>query len=224
MRTVAKTFQKDLAFLEHHYSNLLKEHGDTPRAVQWADVLTQERRMAVLSEVGDLRSAKILDFGCGTGHLLDFLRRKVTFSGEYVGYDISQKMVTAAQAKFPEIRFEKCDILTEGIGEDFDYILINGVFNNRTENSWELMGSLLKSLFGRAQRGMAFNALSTYVDFFDPELFYVSPEVVFRFCKEELSSSVILRHDYLIRTGVVPFEFSIYVYTTDIKSRKSLAQ
>lgn len=217
-------FQNDLTVLEKHYSNLLKEHGDTPQAVQWTDVMTQEVRMEILAEVGDLCSAKVLDFGCGTGHLLDFLRRSGKFTGEYVGYDISDEMVALAQSKFPGIRFERHDILAEGIGEDFDYILINGVFNNRTKNSWGLMRSSLQCLFGSVKKALAFNALSTYVDFFDPELFYVSPEVVFRFCKEELSPSITLRHDYMIKTGIVPFEFSIYVYSTDIKSRKALAQ
>ncbi len=215
-------FEKDLARLEAHYSRLLREWGDTPQGVQYSDVETQERRMAILVEVGDLRLAKVLDFGCGTGHLLDFIRRKVGFKGEYVGYDITEEMINRAREKFPGIRFERRDILTQGIDEEFDYILINGVFNNLLENNWKLMKLLLKSLFPKARRALAFNGLSTYVDFFSPGLFYVNPLKVFNFCKEELSPRVTLRHDYFIKTGVVPFEFSMYVYASEIKPRASL--
>jgi SAM-dependent methyltransferase len=215
-------FEKDLAGLEQHYSQLLKECGDTPQGVQWGDVETQERRMAILLDVGDVRSAKVLDFGCGTGHLLNFMQRQVGFKGEYIGYDIGEDMIRIARKKFPGIRFERRDILAQGIGEVFDYILINGVFNNLVDDNWGLMKSILRCLFHKARRALAFNALSTYVDYFDPGLFYVSPNKVFSFCKEELSSRVILRHDYLIKSDVVPFEFSVYVYASEISPRKSL--
>lgn len=215
-------FQRDLSLLRQHYSRLLKEHGDSPQGVQWTDRQTQELRMAILTEIGDLRSAKVLDFGCGTGHLLAFMQRHLAFTGEYVGYDLSAEMIATAQKKFPGARFEQRDILAEGVPEDFDFVLISGVFNNRIGDNWGLMTSILRCLFPHTRKGLAFNALSTYVDFFDPGLFYVSPEKVFRFCKEQLSPCVCLRHDYLIKPGIIPFEFTIYVYRTEVKPRKEL--
>jgi len=217
------SFKAELSAISEHYSHLLKNHGNSAPAVQWTDRETQERRLAILTEVGDLRSAKVLDFGCGLGHLLMFMRRELAFTGEYVGYDLSARMIAAAREKFPGSRFERRDILGEGVPEDFDYILISGVFNNYVAGGWDLMTSLLLSLFQHVRKAIAFNALSTYVDFFDPGLFYVNPERIFRFCKEQLSPSVCLRHDYLIKPGVVPFEFSMYVYKTDLESRKNLS-
>ena len=217
------SFKAELSAISEHYSHLLKNHGNSAPAVQWTDRETQERRLAILTEVGDLRSAKVLDFGCGLGHLLMFMRRELAFTGEYVGYDLSARMIAAAREKFPGSRFERRDILGEGVPEDFDYILISGVFNNYVAGGWDLMTSLLLSLFQHVRKAIAFNALSTYVDFFDPGLFYVNPERIFRFCKEQLSPSVCLRHDYLIKPGVVPFEFSMYVYKTDLESRKHLS-
>lgn len=215
-------FREDLSRLNQHYSQLLEEHGDSPRGVQWTDTETQERHMAILTEVGDLRSAKVLDFGCGTGHLLVFMQHHLAFTGEYVGYDLSARMISTAQKKFPGIRFEQRDILAEGISEDFDYVLINGVFNNRVDDNWGLMTAILRCMFPHTRKALAFNALSTYVDFFAPELFHVSPEKVFRFCKEQLSPCVSLRHDYLVRPGVVPFAFSVYVYRTEVEPRKEM--
>ncbi len=213
-------FEQDLSAINQHYSRLLGEHGDTAQGVQWTDQATQELRMRVLAQVGDLGSAKVLDFGCGTGHLLDLLRRELGFQGEYVGYDLSEPMLDVARHKFPGVRFERQDVLAEGVREDFDYVLINGVFNNRANDNWGLMTALLACLFPHACSALAFNALSTYVDFFTPGLFYVNPEDVFRFCKEHLSPCVTLRHDYLVKPGVVPFEFTAYVYRSEVEPRK----
>ena len=216
------SFDKDIDRLRQHYSNLIKKYGDSPKGVQWTDKKTQEKRMAVLAEVGDLRFAKVLDFGCGAGHLLEFLTTQLNFEGEYVGYDICSSMIHAAKRKFPNIRFEERNILKNHPNENFDYILANGVFNNRISDNWNFMRAILKRLFLHASKGISFNAMSTYVDHFNNGLFYVDPEKVFSFCKEELSPSVTLRHDYLVKPNVVPFEFTIFVYHSTIKPRKKI--
>lgn len=213
---------RDLRDTRAHYARLLRAHGDSPQAVAWRDAATQERRMAVLAEVGDLRAARVLDFGCGTGHLLTFLREQADFRGQYVGYDLSGEMIDVARRKFPGVQFEARDILESGVGADFDYVLINGVFNHRLDDNWGLMTAILEQLFPHVRRALAFNALSTYVDYAEPDLSYVNPERVFRFCKQRLSPLVTLRHDYLVKDGVVPFEFAVYAYQTTIGLRAEL--
>lgn len=215
-------FRKDIDFLRNHYSTLLQRYGDSPAGVQWSDRKTQERRMEILAQIGSLSSAKVLDFGCGTGKLLSFLQKSIAFRGEYVGYDISDLMISKAKDKFPRHRFECRDILADGIPEFFDYILISGVFNNLVDSNWELMTELLKLLFPYTKVGLAFNALSTYVDYRDTSLFYVNPDKIFRFCKEILSPYVSLRHDYAIKPNMIPFEFTIYVFQTELEVRKNL--
>ena len=215
-------FTHALHCLAEHYSGLLDEHGDTPPGVQWRDRETQERRMEILAEVGDLRTAKILDFGCGTGHLLDFLRRRARFSGEYVGDELSTDMIALATRKFPDARFETRDVLASGFAEDFDYVLISGVFHIRVEDSWDLLTETLRRLFTRTRRAIAFNAMSTYVDHFDRDQFYVSPTRIFQFCKEQLSPCVTIRHDYLLRPDTVPYEFTVYVHAADVAPRTEL--
>jgi SAM-dependent methyltransferase len=210
-------FQSEFDRLGEVYSELLDKHGDVPAAVRWADRDTQEKRMIVLAEVGDLRRAKVLDFGCGTGHLLQVLREHFRFEGEYVGYDLAEGMVAAARSKFPGARFERRDILSEGIPEDFDYVLVSGTLNVRTADNWQLMTLLLNRLFEHSRAALAFNLLSAYVEYTDPGLWYASPEKVFRFCKEALSPCVTLRHDYQLRPGVVPYEFTTYVRRSDVR-------
>ena len=203
---------KDLKGIERHYAELVEKHGSAPQAAQWSDSRTQQLRLGVLSDVGDLRTSKVLDFGCGTGALLAYLNDDLDFAGEYVGYDLAWPAIDLARRLQPAGRFERRDVLTQGVPEDFDYILASGVFNNRTSDGWGLMTQLLEALWPHATRALAFNALSTYVDFREDHLWYVDPGEVFAWCKRELSPAVCLRHDYEVKPGVIPFEFTVFVY------------
>jgi SAM-dependent methyltransferase len=206
-----KSFDEIAKANAEHYDRLLRESGDTPAAAQWSDQTTQDLRLKILCEVGELQSAKVLDFGCGMGRLYELLLAQ-GFSGEYVGYEIAPELAAAAQKKHPAARFERRDILKEGIPEEFDYVLISGVFNNRHSASNEYVSAVLKVLFARTRKGLAFNGLSTYVDYFADHLNYMDPAEVFARCKAELSSAVTLRHDYQLKENVIPYEFTIYVY------------
>lgn len=213
-------YVENTSMLQKRYAALLEQHGDGPNAVEQADVETQERRMVVLSEVGQLYDSKILDFGCATGHLLTVLQKAGSFTGEYVGYDICPELLGVAREKHPGVRFEQRDVLQEGVGEEFDFVIINGVFNNLVNDNWGWMTSILEALFPSTRIALSFNNLTRYVDYFDDHLFYADPGDVFRFCKEHLSPQVTLRHDYSTRAGVMPYEFSTYVYRSEFACRK----
>ncbi len=115
--------------------------------------------------------------------MLAFLQEAIGFDGEYVGYDLAQPAVDLGAQLHPAGRFERRDVLADGVPEDFDYILISGVFNNRTSDSWGLMTQLLEALWPHAKRGLAFNAMSTYVDYQADHLWYADPAEVFGWCK-----------------------------------------
>lgn len=191
-----------------HYSELFKKYGDSPHAVQWSDSATQMKRFEILCEIGDVNNCSILDFGCGVGHLFDFLKgkgHKVT----YTGVDVVDEMLAFAQQKHSDARFCKFENIS---GEKFDYVLISGVFNNRMESNRSFYRRTLRQCFELCVQGMAFNMMSSYVDFRNEELFYEEPEEAFRFCKEELSPRVAIRNDYLLKEKVIPYEFCTYVY------------
>lgn len=207
---ISKNLSDDLSALERHYSSLAREFGDAPQTTQQRDRQTQETRMRRLIEIADLSTASVLDLGCGTGHLLNVLGSG--YLGTYTGYDLSEEVLAIARSAHPAARFERREILTEGMADRFDYCLISGTFNNRIADNWEFLTSTLKTLRKGIERGIAFNALSTYVDYFDDHLSYLDPAKVFDFCKREISPYVTLRHDYEVRPGVVPFEFTMYIH------------
>lgn len=209
-----KILEKKLNELSAHYDELGRKHGYSPDATQQSSVETQEKRLSVLLEmIGDLSGKKILDFGCGTGHLLSLLE-KTEFSGSYVGYDISTELLSLAKQRYPKSRFELKNILEQPIEESFDWIVISGVFNNDLGCNEEFMQQVLTKLFAQAKEGLVFNALSCYVDYQSPGLHYFDPCWVFNFCKEEVTTHVQLKHDYEIKPGVIPFEFSCLLKKT----------
>ena len=115
----------------------------------------------------------------------------------YEGCDISEGMIAAARTSItdPRARFVR--------GERFppvDYVFVSGTFNVRfcaPNDEWlDYVQSTLRKLAGLARRGIAFNLLSTYVDWREPHLFYGDPLQFFDFCKRELSPRVSLLHDY----------------------------
>ena len=195
---------QDKSHLLQVYRQSLARHGDTAEAVQWRQD-SQRRRFQVLTEIADLERARILDYGCGKGDLYQYLQER-GFRGSYSGFDINLDLLELARRKHPGVRFEICDIEEDKVTEQFDYVLISGMFNNRISDNWAWMRSALRKCFSCATRGLAFNAISTYVNYHEEQMFYASPEETFRFCVTQLSHSVTVRHN------VPPYNFTLYVY------------
>lgn len=190
-----------------HYRRLIQTHGDTHEAAQYSSRESQESRFRVLTEIADLNGAKVLDFGCGTAHLATFLKEK-GISCSYVGVDFVTEFFDFARAKHPEHCFGTWDELKD---EEFDYAIVSGVFNNKTDNNEHFYKETVRDIFARVRKGFAFNMMSAYVDYFDEGLYYAKPEDVFAYVKS-LTPYVTLRNDYLVKQGSIPFEFSIYAY------------
>lgn len=210
----------NLQSVSDHYSSLFLTYGDTAQAGQWSSRETQDRRLRILlrslgEESQTLKNASFLDFGCGTARLLEVLQNEVSFRGEYTGVDISQSIIDHCQVSYPQSTFLCQNILTNPLSASFDFVVCSGTFNNSEMGSQ--LRDWLKCLFDNCRVALVFNLLSTHVDYFEPELVYFDPSEILHFCKTELSSFVSLKHDYEIKSGVIPFEFTMVVRKTPAK-------
>lgn len=199
--------------LLNHYQQLFSEYGDCAQSVQWADQNSQSRRFQVLSEVAH-NLGSVVDLGCGLGHFREYLRAK-GFTGPYLGLDFVPEFVEYGNNKYasdPLTSFRQMDLLTGEFPKGFDTYVICGVFNNKMPNNFEFMQAVIAKAFAAAHQQVAFNAMSSYVDFEVPELYYTDPCALFDYCKRNLTRRVSLRHEYLVRDDRPPFEYSVYLY------------
>ena len=198
--------------LRNHYKTLFDEHGDSAKSVQCTDSKTQFKRFEILSEV-DSELNSVIDLGCGLGDLYKYLNKKNNHI-KYLGLDFVEEFIDAANKNLSTncVDFKVFDILNEEIPQGYDYIILSGVFNNIREDNWGFMKNALRKMFKSCNKGISFNAMSTYVDYYDEGLFYVDPCKVFDFCKKELGAKVTLRNDYVVKENSIPFEFVIYIY------------
>jgi SAM-dependent methyltransferase len=192
------------------YTASLAEHGLAPQGVGWGDDESHRLRFdklaAVLPEHGERLT--VADLGCGYGALFDYLNERL---GErlarYVGYEISAEMAAAARTRLQDPRAGVVES-AEPIDE-VDYSFACGPFNVKLDvpaEEWDAyVKSQLRALGATSRAGLAFNLLTTNVDWRDPKLFYADPHEYVEFCRQELSPDVELVDEYPL------YEWTIHV-------------
>ncbi len=195
--------------LAAHYERCLRDHGDTAQGVDWPDAEGALIRYRVMAEVAR-DGGGFLDFGCGAGHFLEYLQQTHSPCPPYRGLDISPVFIDLCRYKFPATVFDRLDVLAPGaIIPSADYVVMNGVFTEKREVPYdvffEAMTQVLVKVFAIAQRGMAFNLMSKYVDWERDDLFHVAYDDIVRFVTS-LSRHHTIRADYGLR------EYTVYVY------------
>lgn len=193
---------KTLDGIRDLYEGNLAEHGTSSKSVGWRDEASQVLRFERLARVVDRAgsdSFTVNDWGCGYGAMFGFLDRE--FGGRmslYTGYDISEEMLAAARQQCGPARTRF--VPGAEISEEADYTFVSGTFNvklDATDAAWDAyIRRHLETMFAKSRRGLAFNLLSSYVDWRAERLYYANPGVYFDFCKANLSRFVTLHHDY----------------------------
>lgn len=195
-----------------HYQELYHKHGNAPESVQWADKETQYQRFEILSKIST-SIGSVLDVGCGLGDFYKYLK-STGFSGEYLGIDNVPEFVQVCIALFGSDENAKASLLhlDGGLPLGYDYVFGSGIFNNKRSDNFEFMKSTIADMISVAKKGVAFNALSIYVDYEAEDLYYSDPLVVFDYLKREVGVHPVLKHDYILSENRFPYEYTMYVY------------
>lgn len=212
MRPAAETPQR---IISSACEEDLDKHGDSFRGNGYTKSAEEAiERYALMLDVVRERSTpqSVLDLGCGLGHMVDFIAGTERYRHvRYTGLDISAKYLAAAKARHPDQKFVLMDVLSGD--EDlpmFDYVILNGVFNYRGPLEQERMVEYWKELitvaYRHCRRGIAFNVMSTLVDWERDDLFHLPLEAMSDFVWKNLSRHFVVRHDYRA------YEYTTYVY------------
>jgi len=185
-----------------YFEGRLKEHGATPRGVDWNSENAQETRFAQLAKVCDpMRPFSLLDYGSGYGALADYLVRQGFQLQNYVGFDMLESMAVKGRELHPNLPHMQ---FTSSFGEllPADYVIASGIFNIRLEASdeeWtDYVLAELQKINDLSRQGFSFNMLTSYSDpeYMRPNLYYANPGFLFDYCKRHFSRNVALLHDY----------------------------
>lgn len=181
------------------YRRTFQQYGDAPEAVQWS-AEGQRWRFDKLLEIaasgGGLQGKRLLEIGCGLGHLYPHIRETVG-QADYTGIDIVPEMIAHAQATHPDATFECRDIFQNQITGSFDYVFISGVFNAPVrKDSREFLSAMIAHAFAASRIGLAFNFTSSYVNFTSEGTNYYDPCWVLSEVLHRLSKKVIMHHHY----------------------------
>jgi cyclopropane fatty-acyl-phospholipid synthase-like methyltransferase len=193
----------------------LEKYGDTFLGVGWtkkkeyAD--TRYRVMLEVIKPDVSEKVSLLDFGCGASHLLEYILQRGLRNLEYSGLDLSEKFLDLSRRKFPHITYYNLDLLGDhDLLPDFDYVVLNGVFNYKGEISFDEMleysQNVISRAFSKARKGMAFNVMSKQVDWERDDLFHLPFDLLASFLTKKVSRDFVFRHDYGL------YEYTAYVY------------
>src|SRR3954466_5758716 len=119
-----------------YYESRLHAFGATAKGVDWNSTASQVLRFDQLLPTRSRDAGRsLLDYGCGYGALLTYLRTH-EWTGDYVGYDLSYEMVTEARRQHPD----DGQFVTEVPTTTFEFTVASGVLNVRlgfAEKQWE---------------------------------------------------------------------------------------
>ena len=206
MTTTSVLDPEDVSRVIQRYRERIAEHGATFASLNSGSEEKQAIRQWVHASALRGERPSILEVGCGLGDFYKYLKTQKR-DCSYHGYDIVPEYVAECQRAFPQAKFDVRNIFLSGIEGNYDTVVMSQVLNNRYQKSdnMQVMRHALELTFQHTRVSVSVDMLSTYVDFRNPDLFYYSPEDIFRIAKT-IAPRVLIRHDYRA------FEFCVQLF------------
>ena len=200
---------------ENIFRSLYHEHKGTPMAVSSESIQHKNLRYKNICEIfHDEQNITVHDVGMGLADLNSYihvncLRNNVIYSGS----EILEEYISEASIKFPECTFSLRDISEFAFDDRYDYVVMSGLFHQRGETTirdWENFAqNIILNSFQMCTKGIAFNFISPFVDFYQPHVYYSNLPKLLNFINDRLSRFFKIIHNYAL------FEFTVFVYKED---------
>lgn len=199
--------------LQAHYQETFKAYGMTSKGVDWGDdtaklELRYSKMLAVITGQ-TLAQPTLLDVGCGYAGLFEYAKTH-GYELDYTGIDVAKNMIDEATLVHRNAKLIHSDILDPSFTNQYDYVVCNGILTQKLDvpalEMDQFAAKLIRKIFNSCKVGMAFNVMSTKVNFFSNNLYYRNPSEMLAWCMSELSPRVMLDHSYPL------YEYTVYIY------------
>ena len=185
------------AHIIKYHNDYIKKFGlNSHQALGWRKKNEQLLRFKMLIEPNKLNDCSVLDIGCGTGDLLEYLISNNIYC-EYTGIDQIKDFITLAGEKFKvhnNASFLWGNFWTADLGK-YDYVLASGALSYRNADP-NFIYKMIAHLFSLCNHTFAFNLLKK-TNLKNGGLVAYNKNEILEFCKK-LSSTVILKDNYII--------------------------
>lgn len=195
-----------------YYRNLYQNYKGMPMAVSSESLEHKKLRFRQISGVFKSSTRfSIHDVGMGLADYFLYLRefygdREITYSGS----DILDDYVKEASSRYPGVEFKLRNLAEKRDADRYDYVVASGVFHQRHETrigDWEyFIERLLENSFSMCKRGIAFNMISPFVDYYQLPVYYANLPKWLNYINDRLSRFFEIHHDYAL------YEFTVFVY------------
>lgn len=207
---------------ENIYRELYEKHKGTPMAVSSESVNHKQKRFEMICGIfaDDNEPVTVHDVGMGLADLGKYIQANFPDKHiEYSGTEILDEYVNEARLTFPDSVFYNRDLAESDFQDRYDYLLLSGVFHQRRESSirdWEKFSqNILRNTFKMCTKGIAFNFISPFVDFYQTQVYYANLPKLINFINDDLSRFFEIKHNYAL------YEFTVYVYQEAYIKEKS---
>ena len=199
-----------------YYSALLKKYGDDDvKSVASGNPEAKYVRYRQLSGIFSQDASFTLhDVGFGLGHYYDFIKERFPEKAiTYSGSEVTTEFVTHCREKYSGAEFLHRDLSSQPFEEAYDYFIFAGTFYHSAGASKAEFKDWLKcflvNCFANTKRGMAFNLVTSYVEYQTDDLFYFDLGELLDFVVSDLSRFFEIHHASPL------YEHTIYVYKQD---------
>ncbi len=148
------------ATVMHFHRHRIALHGiESVQSMGWRALASQRSRFEVIAQAIDAADSTVLDVGCGTGDLKQFLDER--FQGvSYLGIDQQPEFIAAARARY---RGDDSAVFIEGNADRLalpraDVVIACGLLGYRSANPRHVFQTIAR-LFAATQRTLVFNVL-----------------------------------------------------------------
>ena len=203
MNTQNKKYEKAIAKTREYWDQRAQKHQNNQDRIECS-----RRSQNVLFEIflrqHDINHQSILDVGCGTGDLLEYLQNR-KIDCQYTGCDVSPAMIATCLERFPQNQFITGNLLNWNPDRTFDYTVSFGIHNIHVPNGMVVLTKTLQYQYDICTKAAHMSLLTDRYTGFSQHIQPWRAEDILSLALD-ITPYVTLRHDYL------PHDFSITLY------------